>query len=123
MAVKGTVPWRVRAGVQKDSCETGGSTSQLGLHHWGEDRTNNSLENLQTLCRSCHTTWHWRNGKAGWRRHSPTCTVCGKPARRLGLCETHRTRLLRHGDPLLKKTQRGSTWQLVADPGPLSGLV
>src|SRR3954447_13531656 len=123
MSVKGTVPWRVRAKVQKDSCETCGSTSQLGLHHRDEDRTNNSLENLQTLCQSCHTAWHWANGKEPWRRREPTCKVCDQPSRHLGLCPTHRSRLRRHGSPYLVKIKAGSIWVWRADSGPQSGRV
>lgn len=122
MPVRRTVPWRVRAAVQRDSCETCGSTSQLGLHHMDEDRTNNSPENLQTLCPRCHMAWHWDHGKNPWRRHDPTCLVCDKPSRHLGLCNTHWTRLRRHGSPYLRKIKRGSTWLWTADSGPRNGL-
>jgi hypothetical protein len=121
MPVKRTVPWRVRAAVQKDHCEECGSTSLLGLHHKDEDRTNNSPKNLQTLCPSCHTAWHWANGKEAWRRREPTCTVCERPSRHLGLCPTHRSRLRRHGSPYLRKIRVGSAWLLAADSGPQSG--
>lgn len=102
---------------RKEACEDCGSTSQLGVHHQDEDRTNNSPKNLRTLCATCHAKHHWENGKQPWRKHSPTCTVCGKPAKRLGLCETHRSRFLRHGSPYLVKRRIGSTWQLVEDRG------
>lgn len=102
---------------RKDACESCGSTSRLNVHHMDEDRTNNSPENLRTFCVRCHTRWHWEHGKQAKRRHSVTCTVCGKPAKRLGLCETHRSRFLRHGSPYLVKRRIGSTWQLVEDRG------
>jgi len=101
----------------KAACESCGSTERIGVHHMDEDRTNNSPENLRTLCPRCHTTWHWQNGKQPWRKQSPSCTVCGKPAKRLGLCETHRSRFLRHGSPYLVKRRNGSGWQLVEDRG------
>lgn len=101
----------------KESCETCGATRRLGVHHLDEDRTNNSPANLQTLCPACHTRLHWATGKQPWRRHPPICTVCGEPAKRLGLCETHRSRLLRHGSPYLVKRKIGHTWQLVEDRG------
>lgn len=121
MSVKGWIPWRVRAQVQKGYCEICGGDSLLGLHHKDEDRTNNSPENLQTLCQSCHTKWHWDNGKKPWRKRSPICLVCDKPSRHLGLCPTHRSRLRRHGSPYLRKIKRGSSWLWVADAGPQSG--
>jgi hypothetical protein len=119
MTVTGWVPWKVRLAAQKDRCEGCGSDSRLGLHHKDQDRTNNSLENLQTLCPSCHTTWHWANGKEPWRRREPTCMVCDRPSRHLGLCPTHRSR--RHGSPYLRKIKAGLTWLWVADSGPQSG--
>ena len=121
MPVQGWVPKVVRTASMKPSCESCGSTDRLSLHHLDEDRTNNSLANLQTLCPSCHTRWHWEHGKKPWRRHSPTCTICGKPAKRLGLCETHRSRLLRHGNPLLVKRKVGQSWVLVEDRGTPNG--
>jgi hypothetical protein len=95
------------------ACELCGSKLRLGLHHRDNDRTNNSPENLQTLCPSCHTSLHWAQGKKPWRRHPPSCTVCGKLAKRLGLCETHRSRLLRHGDPYRIKKQINGSWLVV----------
>ena len=122
MPVKGWVPKAIRAAVTKSSCETCGIKSlSLHLHHSNGDRTNNSPENLVTLCAICHTRLHWATGKTAWRRHSPTCVVCGKPAKRLGLCETHRSRWLRHGSPYLVKRQIGGTWRLVMDRGQQSG--
>lgn len=102
-------------------CESCKGTTNLQAHHENGDRTNNSPENLRTLCAACHTRWHWENGKQAWRRHSPTCLACGKPARRLGLCETHRSRHMRHGHPCLVKRKAGHSWQLTLDRGGLSG--
>ena len=121
MPVTRTVPWRVRAAVQRDACETCGSRSLLGLHHLDGDRTNNSRENLQTLCPRCHTRWHWENGKEPWRRRDPMCLVCDRPSRHLGLCNTHWSRLRQHGSPYLRKIKRGSIWLWLADSGPQSG--
>jgi hypothetical protein len=106
----------------RSSCESCGTTDLLHLHHMDEDRTNNSPTNLRTLCASCHTRWHWEHGKTPWRKHSPTCTVCGKPAKRSGLCETHRSRLRRHGSPYMVKRKRGRSWVLVEDCGTPNGL-
>jgi hypothetical protein len=123
MPVAGWVPKDLRAKALKDSCEGCGATSRLGLHHKDEERTNNSLENLVTLCPKRHTKLHWDTGKKAWRTHPDTCSVCGKPAKRLGLCETHRSRFLRHGSPYLVKRKIGVTWHLVDERTglPVSG--
>lgn len=113
MPVKGWVPKSVRQEQMKDSCEKCGSDYLLNLHHIDGNRQNNSSENLLTLCPACHTQWHWEAGKTPWRRHPAFCTVCGKPANHLGLCETHRTRFKRHGSPYLVKKKIGVSWQLV----------
>ena len=117
MPVKGWVPVSIRSKALKKRCERCGANSSLCLHHIDGDRTNNSLENLLTVCAACHTRLHWETGKEPWRRHSASCDVCGRPAKRLGLCETHRSRLLRHGSPYLKKVKIGRSWQLVTVAG------
>ena len=113
MTVREWVPIAIRKAQLKPACEMCGATSRIGLHHKDRNRTNNSPENLQTLCPICHTRLHWEQGKMPWRRHSAFCNVCSKPAKRLGLCETHRSRLLRHGSPYLIRKQKGHSWQLV----------
>src|SRR5262245_50397116 len=121
MAVKGWVPIAIRRASLKNSCEQCGATARLSLHHKDGDRTNNSPANLLTICPACHTRLHWQSGKKPWRRHSPSCEVCGKPAKRLGLCETHRTRWLRYGSPYLRRIRTGAGWLLVEDRGPQNG--
>lgn len=48
-------------------CENCQSTEHLQIHHKDENWKNNSPENLQTLCRTCHMKLHWlqwkRNGQ------------------------------------------------------------
>jgi hypothetical protein len=46
-------------------CEFCGSTSRLHIHHADEDWTNNNPVNLQTLCESCHRSWHILQRNAG----------------------------------------------------------
>ena len=113
MAVKEWVPKTIRLRWQKPACEQCGSTSRLGLHHVDRNRTNNSPRNLRTLCPTCHTRLHWQEDKTAWRRHPASCTVCGKPAQRLGFCATHLTRFKRHGSPYLIKKQSGRLRVLV----------
>lgn len=124
MPVKGWVPKATRRNALKDCCESCGAGSLLGLHHKDGDRMNNSLENLATLCASCHTSEHWRTGKQPWRRHPSSCVVCGKQPTHSGLCETHRTRLRRYGSPYLRNVRSGAGWQLVWEAfGPPSGPI
>jgi len=42
----------------KFCCESCGSRMSLEIHHVDENWKNNLTENLQTLCRSCHRSWH-----------------------------------------------------------------
>jgi len=54
-----------RGEILKDRCEMCGSTRRLSIHHRdgnGRNTTNpnNSIENLQTLCNSCHCLLHAR---------------------------------------------------------------
>ena len=93
------------AGLVKAACEACGSCVLLGLHHKDGDRTNNSAENLMTLCASCHTRWHWQNEKL--KRQKKPCSVCGKPASGLGFCQKHYQRFKKHGDPLAVKIGGG----------------
>jgi hypothetical protein len=43
---------------KKDACERCQSIKHLIVHHRDRDRYNNVIENLETLCRSCHATEH-----------------------------------------------------------------
>ena len=52
--------------AKKDKCEWCGSTKNLIVHHADENRYNNNLDNLVTLCRACHQKIHTkRNKKTG----------------------------------------------------------
>ena len=51
----------------KTMCECCGSPLRLVIHHIDEDWTNNAPENLQTLCDSCHKSWHVTQRYAGVR--------------------------------------------------------
>jgi len=106
--------------LRKNVCEICGTMKNLQSHHRDENLGNNSPENIATLCGSCHTKHHWDNGKKAWRIYEPSCKVCGKPAIR-GLCETHRSRLKRHGSPYLVKKKVGSRWLLFEEYGTLNG--
>lgn len=60
-------------GVNK--CERCGVVAKI-LHHKDKDKGNNSYENLQPLCNSCHTTIH--NIERGHFTYTHNCEWCGK---------------------------------------------
>ncbi|TXH49332.1 MAG: hypothetical protein E6Q97_22880 [Desulfurellales bacterium] len=45
-------------------CEIIPPKKQLHVHHRDGDMHNNSPENLQTLCMSCHMKTHWKQRKS-----------------------------------------------------------
>lgn len=57
----GSACYRTKAFRHKDNeCEDCGESQKFMLivHHINGDRTNNSLDNLEILCRNCHTKRH-----------------------------------------------------------------
>jgi len=89
---------KLKAGV----CQECGCTNLVGIHHKDRNPLNNSSENLVTLCASCHTKLHWKEGKQPWKQKA-SCKVCGKPASGHGFCLMHYQRWKKYGDPLLTK--------------------
>jgi 5-methylcytosine-specific restriction endonuclease McrA len=52
--------------VEEEICERCGSDENLLVHHKDRDRTNNDLDNLELLCKSCHQKEHLiRDPKTG----------------------------------------------------------
>lgn len=49
---------KIRNKIRKNQCERCGNNENLMVHHKDFNKRNNSLENLMTVCRSCHTTIH-----------------------------------------------------------------
>lgn len=49
--------WRARKHL-KTSCEHCGGRDLLAAHHRDKNRSNNSAENIQTLCVHCHGSLH-----------------------------------------------------------------
>lgn len=61
---------RMRVAAQKligESCECCGSSMNLHAHHVNGDWSDNRVENIQTLCESCHHSWHSRHLVHGLR--------------------------------------------------------
>lgn len=44
----------------KEYCAICGTTQNLQVHHLDRNIKNNTEENLQTLCQSCHMKLHWQ---------------------------------------------------------------
>ena len=97
--------------LREEKCNACGKTSELGIHHIDGDRYNNTTENLMTLCVTCHTKWHWENGKTMPKRQSD-CKICGAPARKLDMCQKHYQRYRKYGDPYLTKKKISSSYVL-----------
>ncbi len=56
--------WRARQHL-KEACERCSTKEGLHAHHCDEDRSNNTSENIQTLCGSCHNWWHHEAKRLG----------------------------------------------------------
>lgn len=70
---------------RKQACECCGAKLRLHVHHINEDWTNNSPENLQTLCVFCHQFWHATHRRLGLKPSTrmpelPTRWLIGLPA-------------------------------------------
>ena len=75
---------------QADCCVKCGRMGRTDVHHKDEDWQNNSPENLERLCRSCHIKEH---------RETIFCELCGKPQKAFGYCSKHYQRFVKWGDP------------------------
>ena len=73
------------------SCKICGSTKNVDVHHIDGNPQNNSPQNLQRLCRSCHTKAH---------KQAQRCSICGAKAKGLGYCNRHYIRFKKYGNPL-----------------------
>lgn len=61
-------PSALRARVRNHrgtNCESCGATTNLHAHHIDGNLQNDSAENIQTLCGSCHASHHHRARRAG----------------------------------------------------------
>jgi len=61
------------------SCERCGATDGLSRHHKDRNTENNSLPNLEVLCRPCHVAEHMTDGTWGTGpTPSVECAICGE---------------------------------------------
>jgi len=54
----------------KKICNKCSSRKEIVVHHKNKDRTNNSKENLEILCNSCHNSYHKKEVNGINLRHS-----------------------------------------------------
>lgn len=83
--------------LKKDKCEICGSKENLDVHHKDNNWNNNNLDNLECLCRSCHSKEHKPKG---------VCVICGEPQKGYGYCNKHYIRFKKYGDPLFVKYKK-----------------
>lgn len=91
------VHYHARLLLPDGSCEICGSNKNVDVHHKDGNPQNNSLDNLQRLCRSCHIKAH---------HHAKKCLICGSRAKALGYCNKHYIRFKKYGDPLYVNGRR-----------------
>jgi len=63
----------------KEACEACQQTTSLQAHHIDQIISNNSQQNIQTLCKTCHDFWHSTAKRRGWNiaGRMPTLVVTG----------------------------------------------
>lgn len=79
---KSTAHYRARTVVQAKVCQRCGSTQNLHIHHIDRNPLNDSINNLEVLCSTCHHKEHVNE------KPLSTCVVCGKNF----LAASHRNR-------------------------------
>jgi len=89
-----TTHYHARKVIPNGSCGHCGKPNAKDVHHKDGNHRNNTAENLERICRSCHTQAHRRKG---------SCSICGKPAKGLGYCDKHYQRFKKWGDPRIVK--------------------
>ena len=80
--------------VPPGPCARCGRPNAIDVHHRDRDHTNNSLDNLERICRKCHIAEH---------RAKRICILCDAPHRCRGYCSMHYRRFKTWGDPLIRK--------------------
>lgn len=94
-----TAHYHARKMVPAGCCNRCGKPDASDVHHKDGNYLNNSPENLERICRSCHVREHKQRG---------SCMICGKPHKGLGYCDKHYQRFKKWGDPLAVKDNQFS---------------
>lgn len=105
--------WHSRKEVPPGPCQRCGAENALDVHHLDGDYRNNSLTNLERICRSCHNKVHRPKG---------SCTICGKPMKGHGFCEKHYLRWKKYGDPLAYRIPERAKCSVCGKPAHARGL-
>jgi len=87
-------------------CQRCGRPKAKDVHHRNGDWHDNTLSNLERICRSCHLLAHSKR---------PPCSVCGKPQKGLGYCSKHYQRFKKYGNPLMVNVNQNTAPKLSAD--------
>lgn len=82
----------------KKACEQCGTSVRLGIHHKNRNWSDDSPDNLETLCSSCHTKLHLAAGDISRNLPPRPCRYCGKVGN-VAVCSTCRSRIHSHGNP------------------------
>ena len=90
---------------KKEKCATCKGIHWLGVHHRDGNWKNNDMNNLITLCASCHSKLHHHKGDYKHIYEKKSCTICELPVRAKGFCNRHYMNYRNKGDPLNKKGQ------------------
>lgn len=90
-------------------CERCGKPDARDVHHKNGNWQDNSPNNLERICRSCHIREH-RGGKR--------CVVCGSPHKGLGFCDKHYQRFKKWGHPMIVKENQFTECRNADDPIP-----
>lgn len=92
--------------VKKDKCCICNGFNWLGVHHRDGNWKNNDISNLITLCASCHTKQHWKQGDYEHKKINKTCSLCNLPHKAKDYCNKHYRNWKNTGNPFGKKATK-----------------
>lgn len=98
-----TTHYHARKIVPPGSCSHCGKPNARDIHHKDGNHRNNSPDNLERICRSCHNRLH---------REKKFCVICGAPHKALGYCDKHYQRFKKWGDPRIVKPNQHTPCKL-----------
>ena len=97
-----TAHYHARKEMPHGSCNRCGKPDALDVHHKDGNHLNNSPENLERICRGCHSREHKSKG---------LCMICGEPQKGLGYCDKHYQRFKKWGDPHIVKDNQHTSFR------------